>query len=187
MGTADMNTRMDTTPCIHRSDHLHLAALVSTVGCSRIFVRQVCTSWQVDQEHTDVAELLASELVSNAIAANGVTGPRPVHGSLYSDLTLIGMRLLDLGNSMVIEVWDTSPQLPKLIEPSLDAEHGRGLQLVNALSIRWGHYHTHLSGKVVWCQLAFNADVPEGDSDASPEAFQRVLEILQAHPWDEHA
>jgi anti-sigma regulatory factor (Ser/Thr protein kinase) len=182
-----MSTSMDTALCIQRADHLHLAALVSTVACSRLFVRQVCTSWQIGQEQTDDAESLASELVSNAIAASGVTGPRPVHGSLYSDLKLIGMRLLDLGDSMAIEVWDTSSHPPKLIEPSLDAEHGRGLQMVDALSIRWGHYYTHIGIKVVWCQLALNADVSEGGADDDPEAFQRVAEALQAHPWDESA
>lgn len=178
---------MDTTLCIQRADYLHLAALVSTVGCSRLFIRQVCASWQVDQEQMDVAALLTSELVSNAIAANGVTGPHPMHGSLYSDLKLIGLRLLDLGHSMVIEVWDTSPQPPNVIEPLPDAEHGRGLQLVDALSIRWGYYYARIGGKVVWCQLALNADAPERVTNEDPEAFQRVVEVLRAHPWDEIA
>jgi hypothetical protein len=175
---------MDTTLCIQRADHLHLAALVSTVTCSRLFVRQVCTSWQIGQEQTDDAESLATELVSNAIAASGVTGPRPVQGLPYPDLKLIGMRLLDLGDSIVIEIWDTSSRPPKLIEPSLDAEHGRGLQMVDALSIRWGHYYMRIGTKVVWCQLALNADVSAGGADDDPEAFQRVTEALQAHPWD---
>jgi anti-sigma regulatory factor (Ser/Thr protein kinase) len=179
-----MNSRTNTTRCIRRSEHLRLPTLASTVGSSRLFVRQVCAAWQVDQEQMDVAELLTSELVSNAIAANGVTEQRPAHGPLYSDVKFIGMRLLDLGHSMVIEVWDRSPQPPKLLEPSLDAEHGRGLQLVDALSIRWGHYHSRIGGKVVWCQPALNAG---GDADDDPEAFRRVLEALLAHPWDESA
>jgi anti-sigma regulatory factor (Ser/Thr protein kinase) len=174
---------MATALCIQRADHLHLAALVSTVTCSRLFVRQVCTSWQIGHEQTDDAELLTSELVSNAITASGVTGPRPVHGSLNLDLKLIGMRLLDLGDSIAIEVWDTSPRPPKLIEPSLDAEHGRGLQMVGALSIRWGHYPS-IGGKVVWCQLALDADVSAGTADDDSEAFRRVAGALQAHPWD---
>jgi anti-sigma regulatory factor (Ser/Thr protein kinase) len=178
-----MKTRVNTTFCIRRSDHMHLPALVSAVGCSRLFVWQVCASWRVDQEQIDDAALLASELVSNAIAACGVTGPQPVHGSLYSDLKLIGIRLLDLGHSMVIEVWDTSLQPPKLIEPTLEAEHGRGLQLVDALSTRWGHYYARIGGKAVWCQLALNSDVPERGAGDDPGAFQRVIEVLRAHPW----
>jgi hypothetical protein len=140
----------------------------------------------VNQERIDDAVLLASELVSNAIAAHEVIEPRPAHGSLDPDVNLVRMRLLDLGISMVIEVWDASPETPKFIEPSLDAVHGRGLQLVDALSIRWGHYAS-VPGKVVWCQLlALSADEPEVDGD-EPEAYQRVLEELQAHPWNERA
>jgi anti-sigma regulatory factor (Ser/Thr protein kinase) len=175
-----MNIRMNTTLYIHRSDDVHLPALASTIGGSRLFVRQVCASWQVDQERIDDAVLLASELVSNAIAAHEVIEPRPAHGSLDPNVNLVRMRLLDLGNSMVIEVWDTSPQPPKLIKPSLDAVHGRGLQLVDALSIRWGHYAC-IGAKVVWCQLTLNADVLEGVADDDPEAYQCVLEVLQAH------
>ncbi len=36
--------------------------------------------------------------------------------------------------SFVIEVWDTSPRPPRLIEPAEDSAGGRGLLLVNALS-----------------------------------------------------
>lgn len=181
-----MNTRMNATLRIRRSDHLRLAAQVSTVGCSRLFVRQVCASWQIGNEQTGDAELVTSELVSNAIVASELIEPRSGHDSLHSDVKLIRMRLLDLGHSMVIEVWDASPKLPTLIEPSLEAEHGRGLQLVDALGIRWGYY-ARIGGKVVWCQLALNADVPGRDADDDPEAFQRVVEALQAHPWDERA
>jgi anti-sigma regulatory factor (Ser/Thr protein kinase) len=186
-GAADMSTSTDTALRIQRADHLHLAALVSTVTCSRLFVRQVCASWQISQTQTDDAELLTSELVSNAIAASGVTGPRRVHGSLYSDVKLIGMRLLDLGDSIAIEIWDTSLRPPKLIAPSPDAEHGRGLHMVDALSIRWGYYFTRIGTKVVWCQLALDADISAGSAGDHPEAFKRVAEVLQAHPWDEIA
>jgi anti-sigma regulatory factor (Ser/Thr protein kinase) len=181
-----MNIRMNTTLCIRRSDHLYMPALVSSVACSRLFVRQVCVSWRVDQEQINDATLLTSELVSNAIIASGVTEPSPVQDSRQSDVELIGMRLVDLGHSLVIEVWDTSPRSPKLTQPSLEAEHGRGLQLVDALSIRWGHY-TRDDGKVVWCQLALGSDVLERDAVDDPEAFQRVLEVLQAQERDQQA
>jgi anti-sigma regulatory factor (Ser/Thr protein kinase) len=182
-----MSTSVETALCIRRSEHLHLAALVSTVGCSRLFVRQVCASWQLDQEQTDVVELLVSELASNAVVASGVTGPRPVRGLAYADLQLIGIRLLAFDDSLVVEVWDTSPRLPKLIEPSLEAEHGRGLQMVDSLSLRWGYYHARISGKVVWCQVALNASALELSGHDDADEFQRVLEALEAYPWDEHA
>jgi anti-sigma regulatory factor (Ser/Thr protein kinase) len=182
-----MSTTIDTAVRIRRAEHAHLAALVSTVRCSRLFVRQICASWQLQQDKIDDAELLGSELVSNAITASGVTEPRPVRGSPSADLQLIGLRLLALDDSLVIEVWDTSPRPPRLMEPIDLLEHGRGLQLVDALSIRWGYYHAPIGGKVVWCQLALNADDLCSGAGGDTEAFERVLEALESHPWDEHA
>ncbi len=181
-----MSTAADTELYIHRTDHLGMVALVSTVADSRRFVRRVCASWRVDQEQIQDATLLASELVSNAITASVSAGPSSGHNAPDSDVKSIGMRLVDLGHSLVIEVRDSSSHPPKLTEPSLEAEHGRGLQLVDALSIRWGHY-TRGGGKVVWCQLALDTDVPEREAADDLEAVQRVVEVLQANPWDDSA
>ena len=87
--------------------------------------------------------MLASELVTNALEATLVV---PV----CTELRLIGLRLVERKDSFVIEVWDTSPRPPRLVEPSKVSEHGRGLQLVNALSTRWGYYGAHMGSKVVW-------------------------------------
>jgi anti-sigma regulatory factor (Ser/Thr protein kinase) len=182
---ADMNTSMDTAVCIRRTEHLRLPALVSSVAGSRLFVRQTCKSWQMRQEQIDDAQLLASELVSNAILASGATEPRSTWSLPYADSQLIGLRLLALDGSLVIEVWDSSPRSPKLIERTDLLEHGRGLQLVDALSIRWGHY-PRIGGKVVWCQLALDADVYEHETD-EVETYKRVTQALEAYPWDEHA
>lgn len=50
--------------------HLELAALPSAVPCARGHVRAVALEWGL-QELADTAELLASELVTNAIQASG--------------------------------------------------------------------------------------------------------------------
>jgi anti-sigma regulatory factor (Ser/Thr protein kinase) len=183
-GAANMSTRIDLAVRIRHAEHVRLAALVSSVGCSRVFVRGICTAWQLETERIEVAQLLTSELVSNAIMASGVTGPLLVHGLPYADLQLIGLRLLALDDSLVIQVWDTSPKPPKLLTPPVLLEHGRGLQLVDALSIRWGYYHAPISGKVVWCQLALNAGDLEQGTDEVANA-DRVLEALASRPWDE--
>jgi anti-sigma regulatory factor (Ser/Thr protein kinase) len=182
-----MRTGTDTAVHIHRVEHVHLAALLSTVGCSRLFVRGICASWQLAPDQTEVAVLLASELVSNAVTASGVTKPRLVGDLPCGDLQLIGLRLLALDDSFVIEVWDTSPRPPRLISPDDLLEHGRGLFLVDALSIRWGYYHAPTTGKVVWCQVALNADSSESDSDDDADESRRVLQTLQARQWNEHA
>lgn len=171
---------------IRRADQAYLAALVTSVAYSRLFVRQVCSSWQLDQERIGIAELLVSELAANAVQASGVTGPQAVNEPLHSELKLIGVRLLEFQDSLVIEVWDTSPQPPVLVQPSADLEHGRGLQLVDALSIRWGHYDARMGGKVVWCQLALDDTEDTNGTDVAA-TFQQIQKALQTHPWNEQA
>jgi hypothetical protein len=59
----------------------------------------------------------------------------------------------DLGQ-VVVFVWDASPQPPaQAADPGADAENGRGLLLVEALSDRWGHFSYDGDGKVVWALL----------------------------------
>ena len=60
---------------------------------------------------------------------------------------------MSLSAALVIEVWDTSLEPPYFNTPKTDAEHGRGLQLVDALSVRWGFYYARIGGKVIWCEL----------------------------------
>ena len=181
-----MSTGIDVGVRILRTEHVHLAALLSTVGGSRLFVRGICASWQLGQDQTDVMELLTSELVSNAITASGVTVPRPVHGLPYADLQLIGLRLLALDDSFVIEVWDASPRPPRLMAQADLVEHGRGLQLVDALSIRWGYYYAPVGGKVVWCQLRRD-DIGETDSSDDEAEFATIQAALKVHTWNDQA
>src|SRR5580698_9874409 len=59
--------------------HLELAALPSAVPCARGHVRAVALEWGL-QELADTAELLASELVTNAIRASAMFTDRPHAG-----------------------------------------------------------------------------------------------------------
>ncbi len=55
---------------------------------------------------------------------------------------------------VVILVWDASLLPPVPRDVGDDAENGRGLLLVEALSTRWNWYiPRHLGGKVVWAQI----------------------------------
>ena len=56
-----------------------------------------------------------------------------------------------------IDVHDTSPLPPVLIDATAEDEAGRGLALVADLSTEWGFYRT-LMGKVVYFTLAFQLD-----------------------------
>ena len=55
---------------------------------------------------------------------------------------------------VVILVWDASPVTPVAVHASEDAETGRGLLLVEAVSERWGHFTCDGGGKVVWAAMS---------------------------------
>ena len=117
-------------------------------------MHHVLTQWDIHEDHIENAALLTSEMVTNSIQATGIVEPHPAYGAVYEGVKLIGIRLLEFDCSLVIEVWDTSLEPPVLNTPNTDAEHGRGLQLVDALSVRWGYYYARIGGKVIWCELA---------------------------------
>ncbi|MFE4858841.1 ATP-binding protein [Streptomyces sp. NPDC056670] len=93
-------------------------------------------------EATDVAELLTSELVTNALVHTG-------QGAVVTvTVGEAGLR---------VEVQDFVAALPTPYAPSSDdGTHGRGLVLVQALADAWG-VHEHDRGKVVWFELGEGA------------------------------
>lgn len=105
-------------------------------GRARRLARRALGRWGLD-ELADEAELLVSEVVTNAVRY----AERPVT-----------LRLLRT-DVLRCEVGDDSPQLPRQRRARDTDEGGRGLFLVNRLARRWGA--TRLStGKVVWFEMA---------------------------------
>ncbi|MFD0314879.1 ATP-binding protein [Streptomyces flavalbus] len=92
----------------------------------------------------DVAELLAAELVSNAVLHT--KGPAALRVRWAAGVLRIG-------------AWDTDPEPPQPpvpFERSGDAEGGRGLALVRACADVWGWQPLARDGnrgKYVWCEL----------------------------------
>ncbi|QGV82503.1 ATP-binding protein [Streptomyces ficellus] len=88
---------------------------------------------------SDVAELLASELVTNALI-------HTEHGAVVSTTMT--------PSTLRVEVRDFATSLPTPFCPTDDdGTHGRGLVLVQALADAWGVL-THGVGKVVWFELS---------------------------------
>lgn len=152
-----MSTQNPSGPLISA---LRFAAVPTAVGCARAFVRQTLHTWQ--RSHVaDAAVLVTSELVTNAVKATGTTDPNPTYAAL-AIVPVIRVRLRLRGSTLVIEVWDVSPQPPVLRQRSRNAEHGRGLLIVHAQSERWGTtIFPKTGGKVVWAEIALHkAEVP---------------------------
>jgi len=110
-------------------------ALVSDVRAAA--VRQLA-DWGLD-EAAFVAELLLSELITNAIRH----GAGPIRVRLIHGLTLI------------CEVYDTSSTAPHLRRASASDEGGRGLFLVAQLAQSWGTRYTP-EGKVIWAECGLD-------------------------------
>jgi len=112
-----------------------LASELTSARRARMLVRRRLRRWGLD-ELIPTAELLASELVTNAV--------RYAQGS-------IALRLVREGG-LVCEVLDDSAALPRLRHAGEEDERGRGLLVVSQLAQHWGARRTH-TGKVVWCEL----------------------------------
>jgi len=124
-------------------DYLELGALARAVPCARLHARQVLWEWGIGNLG-DSAELLVTELITNAVRA-----------SREADRdSAVRLWLLSDSAQILILVWDASPRPPVLTDASDEAEHGRGLMLIDAVSEQWGWYSREDSdGKFVWAIL----------------------------------
>lgn len=128
--------------------HLPFAALRSAVPCARLHVRSMCLEWGL-RSIADTAELLASELMTNAIQATERLKTR----ADPAIVPVINLWLISDKSSLVIHVWDASNEMPVLKDLTADDEGGRGLMLVEALGKEWGAYRKAEGGKVVWVMI----------------------------------
>jgi anti-sigma regulatory factor (Ser/Thr protein kinase) len=95
-------------------------------------------------EYADDAEAITSELVTNAI--------QHACGDCTETVGVILARIQNPGAVTVI-VTDSSPQGPVRRELSDDSDQGRGLLVVDELSVRWG-WNLKDGGKAVYAVLA---------------------------------
>lgn len=109
-----------------------------SVAAARRFVSHVLAACGCEGSE-DIAVLLVSELVTNAIRHAG--GSR-------CDLTL---HLSD--GVLRVEVRDESPRPPARRAPGPDDTSGRGLVLIDSLAAQWGTQPGPGRGKVVWFEL----------------------------------
>lgn len=130
---------------------LTLAAMPSAAGRSRRFVRLTLNRWGLGRL-VDDAELVVSELVTNAVQAAGVVD-LGANGSDPGGLASIDVRLLLFGASIVIQVRDGDPTPPVPQQATGADEGGRGLSIVAALATSWDWFPSPPGGKVVAAEL----------------------------------
>lgn len=117
-----------------------------TARDARRQARLACAEHGVPDSRCDDIVLVLSELVGNAV----LHGSPPVRYAVAPD-----------GPDVLVTVEDSDPTLPagpagagtaSTSDPTDDAESGRGLQIVAALSRMWGWRPTS-AGKLVWARL----------------------------------
>jgi anti-sigma regulatory factor (Ser/Thr protein kinase) len=121
-------------------DFLELGALLSAVPCARLHARHVLRDWGIGHLG-DSTELVVTELTANAVRASRE----------LAQAAAVRLWLLSDAAQILILVWDASPQPPVLPGVTSEAEHGRGLMLVVAVSEQWGwSARADGDGKFVW-------------------------------------
>ena len=126
---------------------VRLPAEPTSAGAARRFVVQSLAD--VDADVIEAAALLTTELATNAI----------LHAA-----TAFAVHVRTDRERVRIELTDESPVLPVRRHFSTSAGTGRGLQLVEALAVRWG-VEPSASGKTVFFEVDRTAGVAAPDID----------------------
>jgi anti-sigma regulatory factor (Ser/Thr protein kinase) len=117
-----------------------------SVRVGRDFTRVTLLDWG-RSALTDAAELVVSELVTNAVR-HGIPAAREL-----GEPPVVGLRLLAQEPLVMCLVTDPARTVPVLRDADPAAESGRGLTVVEACSVRWGWHLLDEGGKVVWALL----------------------------------
>ncbi|MFF2790620.1 SpoIIE family protein phosphatase [Streptomyces sp. NPDC058049] len=118
-----------------------LPADPSRVSDVRAAAMRRLADWGLE-EVAFAAELLLSELVTNAVRYGG----EPIRVRLVLD------------RSLICEVYDGNSTAPRLRQAASTDEGGRGLFLVAQLAQAWGTRYT-TEGKVIWAEFTFEPPV----------------------------
>jgi Histidine kinase-like ATPase domain len=123
-----------------------IGANAGSVRAARDFTVAILRRWGTAERGHDIA-VVVSELLTNALQhalpePAGTWPPRPIR-----------LGLLQQGPGVLCAVADPCRAVPVLRTPGSLAETGRGLQMIRALSDRWGYTPPTGTGKVVWAMF----------------------------------
>lgn len=154
----------------HPGFNTTLANAPQAVREARRLVRIAFAAWDVE-EHADIAQVVISELVTNAVRHSQGRYIRVIVEHPAPDRLLVA-------------VVDTSRDLPCMGDLHAEGLSGRGLLLVDALSQHWGS--TRLGpegrrGKRVWAQLEVKARVGD-EVEYAPRCRAVLADIHEGVP-----
>ncbi|MEU3050044.1 ATP-binding protein [Streptomyces sp. NPDC006984] len=138
---------LDASPAADTFRHgFELPARAESVSRARRRVGEVLHRWGVTGDDRETVLLVVSELVTNAVVH---TGGHLVSCLLHRTADRLRVTVHDQGSG---------PSGPRVCRDA-QGERGRGLLLVEAVSLAWGSYDGERgAGRSVWCELPLHAD-----------------------------
>ncbi|WP_131786580.1 ATP-binding protein [Protofrankia symbiont of Coriaria ruscifolia] len=148
-------------PELRVRSEMQLAALSTATVCAQLFTKYTLQAWRLDHLIEPV-EKLTTELVTRAVRTTGIIEPNPRWTEL-DGLKLILVRLVVLGDNLIVEVADSDPEFTAT---------GGDIPLTRSLGKRWNYYKPPAGGKIVWCELPLSA------SSSSLDQTQEIPRVL---------
>ncbi|HEY0716529.1 MAG TPA: SpoIIE family protein phosphatase [Streptosporangiaceae bacterium] len=142
------------------------------VSQARRIALETFRDWGMDSTQAELACLLVSEVVTNAVLHTAASGPRGEPGDFgleppapvmtpgrpaLSPPQDFAMRLRRGSAAVWVEVFDADMRLPRIRTAEESDEGGRGLYLVEQLASRWGSRPTR-DGKAVWFEVPIDGE-----------------------------
>ena len=125
---------------------LELVPALRAPRAARAFVAETLTAWNVQADEVEAAQLVVSELVTNAV----------LHAA-DSPTISVDLRLTDGAvHVLVSDGGLAEPDRRPHPDPRTN-ETGRGIWLVDAFAERWGTEMRGRNGKTVWCELSIES------------------------------
>ncbi|MFD9482537.1 ATP-binding protein [Streptomyces sp. NPDC059991] len=119
-----------------------LSARPESASAARRHTAEVTVRWGLGEDLGDAAALVISELVTNAV--------------VHTAGTRVSCELSFTAGHLTVVVQDQGYGVggPTLCDAADGEERGRGLLLVDALSVAWGAHHVPRGiGRIVWARL----------------------------------
>ncbi|HEY4402483.1 MAG TPA: ATP-binding protein [Acidimicrobiia bacterium] len=125
---------------------LQLVRALRAPRAARAFVAETLTAWNVRADEVEAAQLVVSELVTNAV----------LHAAETPTISL-DLHLTDGAVRVLVSDGSLGEPDRRLRPDPRRGETGRGVWLVDAFAECWGTETHGRDGKTVWCELSIES------------------------------
>jgi anti-sigma regulatory factor (Ser/Thr protein kinase) len=131
---------------VNQQATLQLVPALRAPRAARAFVAETLTAWNVRADEVEAAQLVVSELVTNAV----------LHAAGSPTISL-DLHLTDGAVRVLVSDGGLGEPDRRLRPDPRRGETGRGVWLVDAFAECWGTERHGGEGKTVWCELSIES------------------------------